>query len=228
VATSGAYWLATKHYLDARVDAAISTRLAMYESLTAGQNFNFSDDYEQAYLAFATAEGDPQFAKAPQSTKNLIRDGMLAAIASCERPVDRTGDLNEITKHLGVEMPETGWRQLQVGNFYLRTGNVKEAEQRFIRSRHLFESNNERRASGDALRGLAYAELARGNATTAREMFRQASLVNPLVFSDTSVLAELRGIRNDRYGQQLEAFYPGHFTKSLDELTAILSPAMKK
>ena len=60
------------------------------------------------------------------------------------------------------------------------------------------------------------------NGSSSQGMFRDAFAVNPVGFNEYSQIAELRSLKTDRWGQQLEAFYPGRFTTAVDQLLIVL------
>jgi len=214
IVSIGAFWVSTKGYLDRRVEMAVNRRLAIYENLASGLNFNQVDDYDSALPVFHTAMQDPRFASSTSETQNLVRDGLLYAIVNCEQPLKYGGDIASMEKRFGNDLPETAWRQQQFGWYYLRTGRPDIATKHFDRALQLYRLASDWRGGGNPLRGIMFVRSVAGDLSGARAAASEAKVRDPSLFP-TAIPAEIDSLRHENWYLKMEALYGDPFKKTM-------------
>jgi hypothetical protein len=108
----------------------------------------------------------------PEALKQLY-DALLIAIANCDSPQRFSPELERIKSRIGNSVPESGWRNHQLGWGYLRIGKANEASQLFTRARQLYDPRQEWSDGVDPVRGLTFVALAEGDVKSASGNIQQ-------------------------------------------------------
>jgi tetratricopeptide (TPR) repeat protein len=206
-------------YLQAKVDSAVNTRLAPYQHVLAGLSLNQGEDYNQAAEALRDSVNSKDLATLPTELRNLFYDTFLLAATNSDEPERFSPEVEHIKSLIGGTVAETGWRKHQVGWYLLRTGKAEEAKLFFLRSRQLYDGEEDRRSGADPARGLLFVSLVDGNVQEAIEKAEELSIRDPKAYARSEFAREIRSWPQEHWFIQMQGYYGQKFQQTIADFS---------
>jgi tetratricopeptide (TPR) repeat protein len=204
-------------YVAEHVDQIVTKRLAPYEAITSGISLNQTEDWNEAAVVLQRASAAFKSPKLQPEIVNLYDDTLLYAIVNSDSPEQFSQDFYRISQRIGPKVPEVAWRIHTVGWYYLRTGKLSVAGEKFNQAVQLWDGRQEYRSAAESVYGLLIVALAKGDVDLALRHAGDLVERNPLAYSKQSLAQYARTWDKDKAGAQIKAMYAPTFSKSLDE-----------
>lgn len=212
--------LAVQTFIRAQTERIVEARLRPYLDLTNGLNLNQTQDWEEALDVLQPLITSADTSRLSANARNQLADAFIYAAANGERPRRHRIAFRRAVERLSNAAPETGWRSTQMAWYHLRVGHQDSAELHFRRAIQLYESESQWGLSSDPVRGLVYAELAKGSADRAFEMAQEAEARDAA--SMTVLRQDLRHLPRERWYAEMRGYYGVRFDSATQRLKKIV------